>query len=54
MGGADNVVHLLAADAKLFGIIKRKRRDEAPLPLDFIPNLLTSMAIPELVRASVV
>ena len=45
-GETDNVVDFLAADAKLFGILKRKRKTEHPSPLVFIPNLLTDLSKP--------
>lgn len=41
-GETDDVVIYLAAEAKLLGIIKRKRKDENPSPLVFIPTLLTN------------
>jgi hypothetical protein len=38
-GQADEVVTYLAANAKLFGLIKRKRKAAHPSPLDLIPIL---------------
>jgi len=40
-GEADDVVIYLAHEAKFLGIIKRKRNDQNPSPLLFIPKLLT-------------
>jgi hypothetical protein len=40
-GETDDLVAFLAHDAKLFGIIKRKRKTDKPSPLEFIPALLT-------------
>jgi hypothetical protein len=45
-GEATDVVEFLAADVKLLGILKRKRKDVAPSPLNFIPNLLTDFPQP--------
>lgn len=45
-GEADNVVAYLAAEAKFFGIIKRKHKGDNPSPLVFIPALLTAPSIP--------
>lgn len=41
-GETDDVVSYFAANAKLLGIVKRKRKSAHPSPLDFIPPLLTS------------
>jgi hypothetical protein len=41
-GETNNVVAYLAANAKLLGIVKRKRKSAHPSPLEFIPPLLTS------------
>jgi hypothetical protein len=38
-GQADDVVTYLAANAKLFGIVKRKRKSAHPSPLELIPTL---------------
>ncbi len=43
---ANDVVVYLAANAKLFGIIKRKHNPAHPSPLDFISLLLTSSVLP--------
>ncbi len=40
-GETDDVVTYLAANAKLLGIVKRKRKSAHPSPLEFIPPLLT-------------
>jgi hypothetical protein len=40
-GESDDVVTYLANEAKFFGIIKRRHKDENPSPLIFIPALLT-------------
>jgi hypothetical protein len=45
-GETDDVVAYLAAEAKLLGIIKRKRKDDNPSPLSFIPPLLTDISKP--------
>ncbi|MGC1375643.1 MAG: IS4 family transposase [Anaerolineales bacterium] len=45
-GETDDVVAYLAAEAKFFGIIKRKHTGENPSPLVFIPPLLTDQQIP--------
>jgi hypothetical protein len=45
-GETDDLVDFLAQDAKLFGIIKRKRKTAKPSPLEFIPALLTDISIP--------
>lgn len=42
----DNVVAFLASEAKLLGILKRKRKDQPPSPLEFIPTLLTGFLPP--------
>jgi hypothetical protein len=41
-GETDDVVSYYAANAKLLGIVKRKRKSAHPSPLEFIPPLLTS------------
>jgi hypothetical protein len=41
-GETDDVVSYFAANAKLLGIVKRKRKSAHPSPLEFIPPLLTS------------
>lgn len=41
-GETDDVVAYLATNAKLLGIVKRKRKSAHPSPLEFIPPLLTS------------
>jgi hypothetical protein len=43
-GEADDVVAYLAAEAKFFGIIKRKHKGDNPSPLAFIPPLLVEGA----------
>jgi hypothetical protein len=45
-GETNDVVAFLAADARLFGIIKRKHKDDNPSPLVFIPALLTDISNP--------
>ncbi len=45
-GETDNVVAYLAANQKMLGIIKRKRRSKKPSPLETIPALLTKQANP--------
>ncbi|RMH46509.1 MAG: IS4 family transposase, partial [Gammaproteobacteria bacterium] len=45
-GETDDPVDFLAKDAKLFGIIKRKRKTSKLSPLEFIPALLTNPSIP--------
>ena len=42
----DDLVAFLAQEARLFGIIKRKRKTDKPSPLDFIPALLTNLSKP--------
>ena len=37
-GQADDVVTYLASNTKLLGIVKRKRKDQHPSPLELIPN----------------
>ena len=44
-GQADDVVTYLAANTKLFGIVKRKRKSAHPSPLELIP-ILTVADIP--------
>jgi len=45
-GETNDVVTYLAANAKLLGIVKRKRKSAHPSPLDFIPPLLTNSSQP--------
>jgi hypothetical protein len=45
-GETNDVVAYFAAEAKFLGIIKRRRKDEKPSPLVFIPNLLTELSNP--------
>ncbi len=45
-GETDDLVDFLAQEAKLFGIIKRKRKTAKPSPLEFIPALLTDPSKP--------
>jgi hypothetical protein len=45
-GDTDDLVTFLALDAKLFGIVKRKRRSDKPSPLEFVPPLLTDLSNP--------
>jgi hypothetical protein len=45
-GETDDVVAYLANEAKFFGILKRKRTDDNPSPLVFIPELLTTGSNP--------
>ncbi|MDI6770606.1 MAG: hypothetical protein QMD04_13155 [Anaerolineales bacterium] len=45
-GETNNVVAYLAANAKLLGIVKRKRKTARPSPLEIIPPLLTSSCHP--------
>ena len=45
-GETDDLVTFLALDAKLFGIVKRKRRSDKPSPLEFVPPLLTDLSNP--------
>jgi hypothetical protein len=45
-GETNDVVAYLAADAKFFGILKRKHKAENPSPLIFIPALLTDISNP--------
>jgi hypothetical protein len=45
-GETDDVVAYLANEAKFLGIIKRKRKDDHPAPLVFVPNLLTDLSNP--------
>lgn len=42
----NDLVTFLALDAKLFGIVKRKRRSDKPSPLEFVPALLTDLSNP--------
>jgi hypothetical protein len=43
-GETDDVVAYLANEAKFFGILKRKRKDDNPSPLVFVPHLLTVLS----------
>lgn len=45
-GETDDVVAYLANEAKFFGLLKRKRKDDNPSPLVFVPPLLTDLSIP--------
>jgi hypothetical protein len=45
-GETNDVVAYLAKEAKFLGIIKRKRKDDKPSPLVFVPALLTQSGIP--------
>lgn len=45
-GETDDVVAYLANEAKFFGILKRKRKDDNPSPLLFVPPLLTALSNP--------
>jgi len=45
-GEVKDIVAYLAAEAKFFGIIKRKHKGDNPSPLAFIPPLLTAPSIP--------
>ncbi len=45
-GETDDVVAYLANEAKFFGILKRKRKDDNPSPLVFVPTLLTESSNP--------
>ena len=45
-GETDDVVAYLANEAKFFGILKRKRKDDNPSPLVFVPHLLTELSHP--------
>jgi hypothetical protein len=38
------IVAYLAHEAKFFGILKRKRKDDHPSPLLFVPTLLTELS----------
>jgi hypothetical protein len=42
----DDVVAYLANEARFFGFLKRKRKDDNPSPLDFVPKLLTELSKP--------
>ena len=44
-GQADDVVDYLAANTKLLGIVKRRRKDAHPSPLELIP-VLTDANLP--------
>ncbi len=43
-GETDDVVAYLANEAKFFGILKRKRKNDNPSPLVFVPKLLTELS----------
>ncbi len=43
-GETDDVVAYFANEAKFFGILKRKRKDDNPSPLLFVPHLLTDLS----------
>ncbi len=45
-GETDDLIAFLAQEAKLLGIIKRKRKTDKPSPLVFIPALLTNPSKP--------
>ncbi len=45
-GETEDLVAFLAQEARLFGIIKRKRKTAKPSPLEFIPALLTNASKP--------
>lgn len=45
-GETDDVVTYLANEAKFFGILKRRRKDDNPSPLVFVPPLLTDLSNP--------
>ncbi len=45
-GETDDVVAYLANEAKFFGILKRKRKDDNPSPLLFVHPLLTDLSNP--------
>lgn len=45
-GETNDVVDFLSREAKLLGIIKRKRKSQAPSPLEFVPKLLTDPSFP--------
>jgi hypothetical protein len=45
-GGTDDVVAYLANEAKFFGILKRKLKDDNPSPLVFVPKLLIQLSNP--------
>ncbi len=45
-GETDDVVAYLANEAKFFGILKRKRKNDNPSPLVFVPKLLTELSKP--------
>jgi hypothetical protein len=44
--GSTPVVAYLANEAKFFGILKRKRKNDNPSPLLFVPPLLTDLSYP--------
>ena len=45
-GETDDVVAYLANEAKFFGILKRKHKDDNPSPFVFVPKLLTELPHP--------
>ena len=45
-GETEDIVAYLANEAKFFGIIKRKHKDDNPSPLVFVPKLLTELSNP--------
>jgi hypothetical protein len=45
-GETDDVVAYLANEAKFFGILKRKHKDDHPSPLVFLPKFLTELSNP--------
>jgi len=45
-GETEDVVAYLANEAKFFGILKRKRKNNPPSPLVFVPRLLTELSKP--------
>jgi len=45
-GETDDVVAYLANEAKFFGILKRKRKNDHPSPLVFVPGFLTQLSNP--------
>src|SRR5512139_95921 len=45
-GETEDVVAYLANEAKFFGLLKRKRKDDNPSPLLFVPPLLTDLSKP--------
>jgi len=45
-GETNNLVTYLASEAKFFGILKRKHKNDKPSPLVFVPKLLTELPNP--------